>query len=36
MKKNFENPEILVIELETEDVIMSSYGDNETWWEDEL
>lgn len=36
MKKNFMDPEILVIELETEDIILSSFGDDETWWEDEL
>lgn len=36
MKKKFINPEIAIQDIEVEDIIMSSFDENETPWEDEL
>lgn len=36
MKKNFVDPEIVIVELEVEDILTSSFDENETPWEDEL
>ena len=34
--KKFIEPEIILIELEVEDIMNASFGDNEIPWEDEI
>ena len=36
MKKIFQDPEIQILEFDVEDVILSSFNEDEIPWEDEL